>query len=215
MGLVGKIKGVVRWANLRSTLWTLKQNPKRFAVDNKAILLDTVSFRFDVNRVDNAPSVVIDAGAMVGCNFIFESDHGKVCIGEKTFVGPRTSLISRESITIGKYVFIAWGCYIYDHNSHSLNWQDRYNDLETQIRDYEDSGNYVLNKDWSHVGSAPIFIEDRAWIGFESVILKGVRIGEGAIVGARSVVTKDVEPWTVVAGNPARIVKMLPENKRN
>ena len=47
------------------------------------------------------------------------------------------------------------------------------------------------------------------WIGFDALILKGVHIGEGAIVGARSVVTSNVEPYTVVAGNPAVIVKRL------
>ena len=49
------------------------------------------------------------------------------------------------------------------------------------------------------------------WIGFDVTILKGVTIGEGAVIGAKSVVTKDVEPWTVVAGNPAVVVKYLPE----
>jgi maltose O-acetyltransferase len=54
--------------------------------------------------------------------------------------------------------------------------------------------------------SAPITIEDDAWLGFNSVVLRGVTIGAGAIVGAASVVTKDVMPFSVVAGNPARIV---------
>jgi galactoside O-acetyltransferase len=52
-------------------------------------------------------------------------------------------------------------------------------------------------------------IGNKAWLGFDSAILKGVRIGEGAVVGAKSVVTKDVEPWTVVAGNPARVIRTL------
>ena len=56
---------------------------------------------------------------------------------------------------------------------------------------------------------APIKICDNAWIGMNAIILKGVEIGEGAIVGAGSVVTKNVEPWTMVAGNPARVVKRL------
>ena len=64
-------------------------------------------------------------------------------------------------------------------------------------------------KDWSVVRSAPIVIEDRAWIGFNAIILKGVTIGEGSVVAAGAVVTKDVEPYTVVAGNPARVVKRL------
>jgi maltose O-acetyltransferase len=53
-------------------------------------------------------------------------------------------------------------------------------------------------------------IGDRVWIAYRAIILPGVTIGEGAVVGAGSVVTKDVEPYTIVAGNPARVV-----NKRS
>ena len=55
----------------------------------------------------------------------------------------------------------------------------------------------------------PIVIEDKAWIGINSTILPGVCIGYGAIVGAGSVVTKDVPPMTVVAGNPAKFIKKI------
>lgn len=54
---------------------------------------------------------------------------------------------------------------------------------------------------------APIVIADRAWVAAEAFIGPGVTIGEGAVVGARGVVFKDVEPWTVVGGNPARVIK--------
>ena len=53
----------------------------------------------------------------------------------------------------------------------------------------------------------PIEIKDQAWICAEAFVGPGVTVGEGAVVGARAVVVKDVEPWTIVAGNPARIVK--------
>lgn len=54
---------------------------------------------------------------------------------------------------------------------------------------------------------APIVVEDYAWIGSHALILKGVTIGKGAVVAAGSVVTKDVQPYTIVAGNPARVIR--------
>lgn len=54
---------------------------------------------------------------------------------------------------------------------------------------------------------SPIIIKDQAWIAADAFVGMGVTIGEGAVVGARSVVTKNVEPWTVVGGNPARFIK--------
>ena len=55
--------------------------------------------------------------------------------------------------------------------------------------------------------AAPIIIGDYAWVAAEALIMKGVTIGEGAVVGARAAVFKDVPPWTVVGGNPARFIK--------
>ncbi|MGM9578000.1 MAG: DapH/DapD/GlmU-related protein [Evtepia sp.] len=63
------------------------------------------------------------------------------------------------------------------------------------------------NVDYSQVKSAPIVIRDKAWIGFNAILMKGITIGEGAIVGAGSVVTQDVPDYAVVGGNPARIIK--------
>ena len=62
---------------------------------------------------------------------------------------------------------------------------------------------------WSEINTKEIIIKNNAWIGMRSIILKGVTIGEGAIVAAGSVVTKDVPPYTLVAGNPAVIKKKL------
>ena len=68
-----------------------------------------------------------------------------------------------------------------------------------------------MYKNWTVVKDEAIVIESKVWIGFDVTILKGVTVGEGAVIGAKSIVTKNVEPWTVVAGNPAVVVKYLPE----
>jgi acetyltransferase-like isoleucine patch superfamily enzyme len=176
-------------------------------VSNSSILLNTCTFRFDGKDKKNI--VKIGENTMLGCSIVFESDEGQVNIGNNTFINGETSLISRNSISIGNDVTIAWGCTIYDHNSHSLDYRERQKDIQRQNDDYRNGRNFVESKDWGVVKSKPIVIEDNVWIGFDSVVLAGVTVGEGAIVGARSVVRKDVEPWTVVAGNPAVVIKRL------
>lgn len=186
----------------------LKQYPERFCISSSAILLPNILFRFDVPR-EEVPCVRVGSDSMINCQFIFESDQGSIEIGSRSFINGGTRLISRSKITIGDDVTIAWGCTIYDHDSHSLDWEERANDLKQQIADYKMGNSMVLNKNWATVPTKPIVVENKVWIGFDVLILKGVTIGEGAVVGAKSVVTKDVEPWTVVAGNPAKLVKRL------
>ncbi len=118
-------------------------------------------------------------------------------------------LIASNEIIIDDDVTIAWSCLIYDHNSHSVNWAERMHDTEQEYSDIRSGLNPIHNKNWSVVKSAPIHICSKAWIGVDCKILKGVTIGEGAIVGAGSVVTHDVEAWTVVGGNPAQILRRL------
>ena len=66
--------------------------------------------------------------------------------------------------------------------------------------------------DWSTAEKAPIRICRGAWIGARAVIMKGVTVGEGAVVGTGSVVMRDVPPYTVVLGNPARVIRELDQN---
>lgn len=134
----------------------------------------------------------------------FERNGARITIGEKTFIG-NSSLVAASNIDIGNNVLISWGVTVVDHNSHSLCYSERAED----ILDWKNG-----TKDWSNVISKPVYISNKAWIGFNSIILKGVKIGEGAIVGAGSVVTKDVPAWTIVAGNPAKVIREIPENER-
>lgn len=168
-------------------------------------------FRFDLPRDDVA--LHIGDRCILRNEFIFEGILGNVRVGDGVFINGGTKVISRTSIEIGNDVTIAWGCTLYDHNSHSISYLDRIRDQDQAFIDLP-RGTLAANKDWSNVVSAPIRICDNAWLGFDVVVLKGVTIGEGAIIGARAVVTKDIPPWVIAAGNPAQIVKQIPQELR-
>lgn len=182
------------------------KNSVEFGADT--IFLTSASYRApdgDAMRI----RVHIGSDWLIGCEFVFESNQGTITVGDRTFLNGGSRLIARNRIGIGTDVMIVWGCWVYDHDSHSLDWRDRRADIMRQNSDCSHSEDLRKSKDWNHVASAPIQMCDKVWIGFDAVILKGVTIGEGAIVGARSVVTQNVDPWTIVAGNPARVVKHL------
>lgn len=187
---------------------------KYFEKDDSTILLAHSGIRFDVfDKLENRKYIKIGSKGIIGAQFIFESDKGEVIIGDNVHLGAVT-FICRGKIEIQSDVTMAWGITLYDHNSHSIYWEERKNDNYQCYDDYiKYNGNSLVNKDWTCVQDKPIIIKSKVWIGFDVTILKGVTIGEGAVIGAKSVVTKDVEAWTVVAGNPAVIVRYLPEYK--
>lgn len=129
-------------------------------------------------------------------------ESGKFKIGDHSFIGKGSRIWVKDNISIGSYVFISHLVDIHDSDSHSLSWRNRR--LEAISR---------LEKNCSfeseEIENSPVTIEDDVWIGFKSSILKGVHIGKGAIIGAGSVVTKNVPSYTLVAGNPATIIKSL------
>jgi len=185
-------------------------------------LLDTVSKRILLNhsnvyihpktqinswrkiKVMHDVSLKIEEGCIINATIIGETKYADISIGKNSFIGD-SKIISAYSIEIGNDVLIAWGSTIYDHNSHSVRWSERQYD----VKDW-----YQGKKNWDVVIKEKIKICDKAWIGFNSIILKGVTIGEGAIVAAGSVVTKDVPAWTIVGGNPAKIIREIPEDER-
>ncbi len=166
-------------------------------------------FRIDLRNPQKS-KVYLSVGkhCVLSGNYIFETNNGKISIGNRVHIGGST-FISINGIEIGDDVTIAWGCLVYDHNSHSTEWEERKNDTEREYQDLLAGNSPIESKDWSSVKSAPIKICDKVWIGAGCKILKGVTIGEGAIIGAGSVVTCDIEPWTMVGGNPAKLIRHL------
>jgi galactoside O-acetyltransferase len=168
------------------------------------------AFRINLNNpLKDKIYLSIGNDTILNCEITFESQEGEIVVGNNTFLGG-SHLICRTKIEIGDNVFIAWGGTIYDHDSHSLDYREREKDIQQQLLDFRSGKNFIENKNWDVVNSKPIKICSNAWIGMNCTILKGVTIGEGAIVAAGSVVTKDVAAWTVVGGNPAKFIKRIP-----
>ena len=116
----------------------------------------------------------------------FYVDFGKnIRIGKRCWIQQGCTFFDRGGITIGNDVFIAPKVNLITINHDS--------DPENRSATY----------------GRPIVIEDKVWIGINSTILPGVTVGYGSIVGANSVVTHDVSPYTVVGGNPAKFIKEI------
>jgi galactoside O-acetyltransferase len=155
-------------------------------------------------RLAERCALYIGPGSIVESVIVFDRAGASVRIGARTFIGAST-MACAERIEIGDDVLISWGCTIVDHNSHALSWSKRSRDVPEW---------YHGRKDWSAVERAAVRIEDKAWLGVNAMVLKGVTIGEGAVVGAGAVVTRDVEAYTIVGGNPARVIRKLSADER-
>lgn len=150
-------------------------------------------------RAAGGNRLTVGDDCLLSCTISFDRSDATVTIGDRCFIG-KSHIVSSRNVTFGSDIMVSWGVTFVDHNSHSIAWQERVQDVVDWARG---------KKNWEVVDCAPIRVGDRSWIGFNAIVLKGVTIGEGAIVAAGAVVTKDVPPYTVVAGNPAIVIREL------
>jgi len=137
--------------------------------------------KYGVIRIGNRSCIWPDVKfALIKCP---NNDNPLVKIGDFCSVGDRTQIHCGNKIEIGNYVLISWDVNIIEY-------------------DYHAPGG-------GQPKPIPITIEDEVWIGARSIITKGVTIGKGSIIGAGSVVVKNVPPYTLVAGNPAKVIKKV------
>ncbi|WP_299458396.1 alpha/beta hydrolase fold domain-containing protein [uncultured Microscilla sp.] len=153
---------------------------------------------------DKAKITVGDNTHIKGELLIFQYG-GEIHIGDNTYIGMGTNITSGESIKIGNNVLIAYNVNVIDSNAHETDYLERRASFKGPLLDNEDS---IAQK--STIETAPIVIEDDAWINFNAIVMKGVTIGRGAIIGAGAIVTKDVPPFSVVLGEPANVHSFLP-----
>jgi acetyltransferase-like isoleucine patch superfamily enzyme len=116
----------------------------------------------------------------------------ELVIGDHSFVGHDATFAVSASVRVGRHCLIAGGVRVSDYDGHPV-----------------DAARRRAGEPTPPDGIRPVVIGDDVWIGSDAILLKGVTIGDRSIVGAGAVVTRDVPPDVVVAGNPARIVKHL------
>lgn len=172
--------------------------------EQKAIADTKTVFMIGASCKNSGPreNITIREHCTIGASF-YALCGGKIVVGKNTYIGPGTSLQSSNSIKIGNNVIIANNVIVVDNNNHPTSPE-----MRMKMSSCKDFMHDELWS-WKYAESAPVVIEDNVWIGRDARILKGVTIGRGAIVAMGSIVTKDVDPYTIVAGNPARCVKTI------
>ena len=125
----------------------------------------------------------------------------------------------KENVALGDHVLISWNVFISDYDGHPVEPAQRRRQIDhihdnvfaafRRRREPKEEEKYLPT-----FSSMPVTIGSNVWIGANATILKGVRIGDDSVVGTSAVVTKDVPPRSVVAGNPARVVRVLDAGRK-
>jgi acetyltransferase-like isoleucine patch superfamily enzyme len=133
-----------------------------------------------------------------------ESNVPNVKVGDYTYSAGIPDLIAylpTDIIEIGKFCSLANGAIIFGGGEHNFSWVTQY---PMRIA----FGMEGANEDGHPASKGPTIIGNDVYIGYQAIILSGIKVGHGAVIGAGSVVTQDVPDYAIVGGNPARIIKM-------
>jgi acetyltransferase-like isoleucine patch superfamily enzyme len=160
------------------------------------------TFSFTQFRGERPDAVTIGQGASTYLGTMFDvGPNGRVALGDYALVhGAR--IICESAVTIDDYALVSWNVVLMDSYRVPVDPELR-RELVRRVPSLQARRVEAVDP------GRPIHVGRGAWLGFDSCVLPGVTVGEGAIVGARSVVDSDVEPFTIVAGNPARLVRRL------
>lgn len=186
--------------------WYDGRIPHNTKIDPKAYIESSYSFHCFASTRE----IGLRLGAGVGLYRQTVFDAGPDAYIE---VGPYSMinsarLVCDAQITIGSHCLIAWNVVLMDSRRAPYDCESRRGLLSQAI---EDGFHWPA----APVPAEPITLADNVWIGFDCVVLPGVTIGEGSVVGARSVVYDDIPPYSIAVGNPARVVRTLEQCERN
>lgn len=154
-----------------------------------------------INMSKSSSSIRIGASSIVNGSLLTFAHGGRIAVGAWCYVGEGSRIWSGKQIYIGDRVMISHNVNIFDNLTHPIDPTLRH----WHFRAITTTG----HPEQIDLGERPVRIEDDAWIAAGATVLRGVTIGKAAIVGAGAVVTHDVPPFSVVAGNPARVLRFL------
>lgn len=126
---------------------------------------------------------------------------GRIELGPGVYIGDGVIISAATDVVIGAYTMVAHGVQIFDNNTHPTDPAERVKHLRIIVGEEPPAP--------VSIGKAPIHIGQRCWIGMNSLVLKGVTIGDNTIIGAGSVVVNDIPAGVVAVGNPARVTRSL------
>jgi acetyltransferase-like isoleucine patch superfamily enzyme len=169
-------------------------------IDPSTIILPNASV---ANLSQCKELIIVGKDSVIRGELLIFAHGGEIHIGEGCYVGDGTRIWSSDSVHIGNRVYIAHNVNIHDTNSHSIDAELRGQHFYAIMSTGHPKENIF------DIKASPVRIDDDVWIGFNTTILKGVHIGKGAVIGACSVVTKDVPPSVIVSGNPAKIIRSI------
>lgn len=154
-----------------------------------------------LNAGTNSECITVGENSRVEGELFVFAHGGRISIGDWCFVGPGSRIWSSCELTIGNRVLISHNCNVMDSLTHPLDANERH----AQFKAIFTSGHPTKIT----LGEQAVHIGDDVWLGAGATVLRGVQVGRGAVIGAGSVVTHDVPPYTVVAGNPARVIRHI------
>ncbi len=174
--------------------------PTNVRIDESAYVETT--FSFHCYRSEESVGVKIGRGASVYLGTMFDVGRcGRVSLGDYALVhGAR--IICDAAVEIGDHALISWNVVLMDSYRCSFDPGQRRHELRQ-------ASSAVPRRLEGGAAGRPIRIEHNVWIGFDACVLPGVTIGAGSVVGAKAVVVEDVPPYSVVVGNPARLIRRL------
>jgi acetyltransferase-like isoleucine patch superfamily enzyme len=188
-----------RWYILND--WYPGSLPENLEMDDLVYLDSSYSFACFHSRLQDGFKMGFASGNYL-CSHFYAGEYGKISVGEFVIL-ETTHILANKAVTIGNHCMFSWGSVITDSwvNGSTLSSETRKEILVTAA--------FSETRFLQMPEPKEVTIEDNVWVGFDAVILPGVRLGRGCVVGCKTVISDDVPPYAVIVGNPPAIVKYL------